>query len=300
MTDDPARGVNGWACYLDQTEIPVLRATVEQLERLREQEDSLNGRVLSDAILHDPLMTVKVLRYLQQHRSRSQTTDITTIGRAIMMLGMTRFFEQFTRQPLIEDRLAGHPEALEGMMEVISRAHHAALYAQDWSALRVDIDSDEVTVAALLHDVAEILLWCFAPGSMLEIRRRMRHDPELRSAAAQRQVLGFEVLELQQALASAWHLPALLQSLMDDRHADAPRPQRVMLAVNLARHSAGGWFDAALPDDYAAIARHLRLPENETWERIRQVTLAAAKDWEWYGVSPAAARLPMLPGPWPE
>jgi len=33
----------------------------------------------------------------------------------------------------------------------------------------------------------------------------------------------------------------------------------VALAVNLARHSANGWSDAALPDDYEEIAKLLHL-----------------------------------------
>jgi len=37
------------------------------------------------------------------------------------------------------------------------------------------------------------------------------------------------------------------------------RAKNVSLAVNLARHSANGWDDAALPDDYEAIAAFLHV-----------------------------------------
>lgn len=285
--------LNAWVSYLDQAPLPVLRRTAADLASLREREDELNGRELAAVILHDPIMTVKVLRYLESHRGRSQVTDITTIDRAIMMIGTTPFFRQFADQPLIEESLAGHPQAMEGMMQVMSRARHAAMYAQDWSALRHDVDSDEVLVAALLHDLAEMLLWCFAPGQMQEIRDRMRHDPTLRSAAAQQEVLGFRVTELQIALASIWHLPKLLLSLMDESHAELPRTQCVALAAALARHSANGWSDAALPDDFAAIGRFLKISPEEAWERVRHTALQTARGWEWYGVAPAAAWLPM-------
>jgi HD-like signal output (HDOD) protein len=286
-------GLNAWISYLDQAQLPVLRRTVTDLASLREREDELNGRELTAVILHDPIMTVKVLRYLESHRGRSQVTDITTIDRAIMMIGTTPFFRQFGEQPLIEESLAGYPQAMEGMMQVMSRARHAALYALDWSVLRHDIDTDEVVIAALLRDLAEMLLWCFAPGQMLEIRDRMRRDPALRSAAAQQEVLSFRVIELQIALASAWHLPKLLLSLMDESHAELPRTKCVALAVALARHSANGWYDAALPDDFAAIRDFLKISPDEVWERIRHTALQAAKGWEWYSVPPAAAWLPL-------
>ena len=41
------------------------------------------------------------------------------------------------------------------------------------------------------------------------------------------------------------------------------RVRNVMLAVDLARHSADGWTDAALPDDYARIADLLRVRPEE-------------------------------------
>lgn len=286
-------GLNAWISYLDQAQLPVLRRTVTGLASLREREDELNGWELTAVILHDPIMTVKVLRYLESHRGRSQVTDITTIDRAIMMIGTTPFFRQFGEQPLIEERMAIHHQAMEGMMQVMSRARHAAMYALDWSVLRHDVDTDEVVIAALLRDLAEMLLWCFAPGQMLEIRDKMRRDPTLRSAAAQQEVLSFRVMELQIALASDWHLPKLLLSLMDESHAELPRTKCVALAVALARHSANGWYDAALPDDFAAIRDFLKISPDEVWERVRHTALQAAKGWEWYGVPPAAAWLPL-------
>ncbi|MDP2154376.1 MAG: HDOD domain-containing protein, partial [Sulfuricella sp.] len=284
---------NAWGVYLDQAQLPVLRRTVTELASLREREDELNGRELTAVILHDPVMTVKVLRYLEAHRGRSQITDITTIDRAIMMIGTTPFFKQFADQPIIEENLADYPQAMEGMMQVMSRARHAAMYALDWSVLRHDIDTDEVVIAALLRDLAEMLLWCFAPGQMLETRDRMRRDPTLRSTAAQQEALSFRIIELQIALASTWHLPKLLLSLMDESRAELPRTQCVALAVALARHSANGWSDAALPDDFAAIRDVLKISPDEAWERVRHTALQAAKGWEWYGIPPAAAWLPM-------
>jgi hypothetical protein len=88
-------------------------------------------------------------------------------------------------------------------------------------------------------------------------------------------------------------LPKLLLSLMDESHAELPRTKCVALAVALARHSANGWYDAALPDDFAAIRDFLKISPDEVWERIRHTALQAAKGWEWYSVPPAAAWLPL-------
>ena len=295
MITQPLKSVSAWVEYFDQADIPVLTRTGQELVRFKQNEDNLNGREISDAVLHDPLMTLKVLRYLNDHHSKRQSMDITTMTRALMMLGTTPFFRHFARLPTVETTLRAYPDALSRLMRNMSLARHTSLYAQDWAALRNDIEVDEITLAALLRNLAEILLCCFAPQLMLEIRAAMRADPSLRSVEAQKRVLGFPGQDLQMALVEHWHLPKLLQLLMDESQAQNPRTKNVALASRLARHSANGWFDAGLPDDYRDIAQLLKLSEEETWQRIQRITLQAAKSWTWYGVAPTAALLPLLP-----
>jgi HD-like signal output (HDOD) protein len=118
---------------------------------------------------------------------------------------------------------------------------------------------EEVRIAALLHDMAEMLMWCFAPQDMLKIRAIQQKDKALRSRAVQEQVLGFALSDLQQALIKEWSLPQLLLTLMDDGNARQTQVRNVVLAVNFARHSANGWNDAALPDDYKELGELLRI-----------------------------------------
>lgn len=272
MLQRPLPSLESWVSYLSQADIPVLKRTIRELARLRENEENVTGRQVASAILHDPLMTLRVLAYIEANRRRSQTTDITTIDRAVMMIGVTPFFAKFENLPQVEDSLRTQPQALIGLLRVIARARQASLFARDWAVLRHDLDIEEIVVASLLHDTAEILLWCFAPTLMLNIRALQAENRGLRSAAAQQAVLGITTTELQLALARAWRLPALLQSLMDDNHAEHPRVRTVIHAVNLARHSANGWGDPAIPDDLVEICRLLGISEEALMERLRRMT----------------------------
>jgi hypothetical protein len=47
---------------------------------------------------------------------------------------------------------------------------------------------------------------------------------------------------------------------MKDASGHQQRERNVSLAINLARHSANGWDDAALPDDYKELAALLHIP----------------------------------------
>ena len=188
-----------WVDMLSEARLPVLARTAAELELLRCNEDSVTPRLLADVVLHDPIMTVQVLQYLQQNRSQHRSADITTIAHALMMLGVAPFFAHFSSHDSIEARLAGDHAARHGVLGVISRARHAAHYAHDWAQLRHDIDPEEIMIAALLHDMAEILVWCYAPPLALEIAERLQRDRALRSVDVQHAVLGFRLIDLQLA-----------------------------------------------------------------------------------------------------
>lgn len=268
MIEQPFADLDAWVAYFREANLPVLRHTVQELERMRANAENVNGRVLSGTILRDPMMTLRVLAYIESKRGARQTTDITTIERAIMMIGIVPFFRDFQHLPLIEDQLRPLPQALLGILKVVHRARRAAQWARDWAIVRHDLDVDEITLAALLHDMAELLVWSFAPKLALKCRdAQIAHRTE-RSAFIQAQIYGIPLYQLKMALAETWHLPQLLTQLMDNQHADNPRVRNVKLAVDLARHAANGWNDAALPDDFKEIRELLRINQQALIRRL--------------------------------
>jgi HD-like signal output (HDOD) protein len=249
----------GWVTYLSSAELPVLKHTARELERMRADEDNLNARSVAHVVTSDPLMTVKLLRYLQEHKRSSQTQELVQVEQAIMMMGFNTFFREIRPEPLVEDVLHDHLPALTNLLRTVRRAQRASRYAFDWALLLHDLRAEEVRIAALLSYIAEMMMWCFSPEAMLKIRAMQDTDKTLRSTTVQQQVLGFQGMELQKALTTEWKLPGLLLTLMDPAHSKNERVCNVMLALNLARHSANGWDDAALPDDYRDIAALLRV-----------------------------------------
>lgn len=268
MIERPFSDLDAWVQFFSQADVPILRHTMTELNGLRENAVRTNARSLATCILHDPLLTLRVLAYIEQRRRKSQNADITTIERALMMIGVEPFFRDFDKLPLLEEQLKPHPKALLGLLKVINRARKASVWARDWAIIRHDLDVDEITVATLLHDAAEILMWCFAPSLALEVKDLQARDRTLRSTTAQSAVYGIRLHDLQLALARAWRLPELLTTLIDRNHAEHPRVRNVTLAIDLARHSANGWDDAALPDDYRAIEELLHVSHETLMHKL--------------------------------
>ena len=268
MQDNKA--LNEWVYKLSQSELPVLRHTARDLALLQQDEQNLTAHSIAQAINHDPLMTVKLLRYLQNNKRKAQTTELVQVEQALLMLGTEPFFNHVAPEPLIEAQLKAHAVALPPLLRLIHRARRASEYAFDWAVYLHDMHFEEIRVAALLHDIAEMLMWCFAPDAMLKIREMQLHDKALRSRDAQQEVLGFTLADLQKELAARWGLPGLLLTLIDDASASSPRVRCVTLAVNLALHSANGWDDAALPDDYKALGELLHIPLEQAMLMVKE------------------------------
>jgi HD-like signal output (HDOD) protein len=280
MLDTPAadtitrapRDVPAWAARFDAATLPVLAATADAIEGWRENEDVVDAHLLAETIAVDPLMTLKLLSHVGRLRRGREGSDAETVTACLVMLGITPFFRAFGPQPTVEDQLAGQPEAMDGFQRVLQRAHRSANFAIGFAVHRLDHDAAVLHEAALLHDFAELLLWVRAPALMLEIARRQEADSTLRSSEVQKDVLNVKLPELQHALMKAWQLPALLVKITDDhQHNDSAQVRNVLLAIRVARHSAQGWDNAALPDDVRDIGSLLQLGIEPTWKLLREI-----------------------------
>ncbi len=260
----PPRDLDGWRACFDARQLPVLASTAQFLEDWRLTEDAADAHGLAETLATDPLMMLKLLAHVAELRRGREGSEPETATEALVMLGITPFFQAFGPQPVAEEWLAHDEAALAGFSRVLRRAHRAANFAIGFAVHRMDHDAAVIHEAALLHDFAELLLWLHAPALALEIQRRQQADPSLRSAVVQRDVLGIELVDLQHALMQAWRLPALLVQITD-AHAPAAAQsgqaqlRNVLLAMRVARHSADGWDNPALPDDVRDVAELLHL-----------------------------------------
>lgn len=275
----PPRDVRGWCACFDPASLPVLAATASEIEVLRAIEDEADAHLLGEALGADPLMLLKVFVHLAELRGAREGGEPETLTSALVMLGIPPFFAAFGRQTTVEERLVERPEALSGFQRVLQRSRRAARFAMGFAVHRMDHDAAVIHDAALLHDFAELLLWLDAPMLALRIAERQGADPTLRSADVQREVLNVELADVQHQLMLAWRLPALLVSITDD-HAlrDTPQLANVRLAIRVARHSASGWTNAALPDDLAAVGALLQLGPVHAERLVRDIDEGAVEN----------------------
>lgn len=266
-TEAATRWVRRWR----DLDIPVLASTAQELEFWREQEDVADARLLAEAFGCDPLMCLKLLAHVARRHAKPDSAGAETLTEALVMLGIGPFFRQFGPQPVLQQQLAHAPTAMAGFLAVLERSHRAARFALGFAVHRMDPQASLIHEAALLHDFAEMLLWCHEPALALQLAERLHAQPGLRSAQAQTELLGLPLAELQHTLMLAWRLPPLLVHISDDAAADEVRVRNVLLAIRLARHTAEGWDNPAVPDDVADIGALLMLNPQHTLNLLHEL-----------------------------
>jgi hypothetical protein len=153
--------------------------------------------------------------------------ETTTALAAIMQLGIDEFKILLLSSAEIE-------EANAGLVEVEARATVASHVAQRWACGRMDLNPEEVAVAALPADAGELLLWVYEPELPLTAREELLSGRASRSSQAQMQACGFDFKQLTMRCAELWKLPVLVVQLL--RGVDSPRANLTRICSNAARH----------------------------------------------------------------
>ena len=184
-----------------------------------------------------------------------------------------------TRSQIASDTssYSSHVNAVTSRLQAGTTPGNPELVAQ-WNDAQAKLDAITLAVGTLNSLASQVTTQASVAGYLVDNVRATysvggaveEDHRQLRSIVAQRQVLGIELHALEQALMRRWHLPELLARITADQQSRDPQVRSVQLAVRLARHSARGWDDTAIPDDVHDIAELLNLGLEPTLKLLRE------------------------------
>ena len=234
-------GVDQWVAFLKDKEIPVLPRTQTLLQVLQEERgENVSANDLTRLVLGDPFLCLKLLRQAEHRRSRMLGHDTTTVLGSVLQTGLDALIDIVTQSPISND-------GLQGLNECEFRTVLAANIARGWANLRADVSTEEVSLAALLSEVGELLLWHFAPELPQKALDELHSGRALRTLQAQQQTVGFSFKQLSLVLAQNWELPPLIMMLI--KGSDNARANITRLAAETARHITAHPENPAIPTD---------------------------------------------------
>ncbi|MBL8481608.1 MAG: HDOD domain-containing protein [Rhodocyclaceae bacterium] len=288
----PQTGLQAWVERIRDTDMPVFGATASAVGALIDSERA-SATSLGRVILQDPGMTTRVLKLANSAYFHNGGANISTISRAIVVLGFDLVRSVALSVALVDSVVSG--ELREKVVREMARSFHAAVHARNAAQRRGDGSPEEVFIAALLGRIGELAFWCFS-GTTGELLERVERESGLTEDEAEMRVLGFRLRQLTALLAKEWKLSPLLQSLAQNDARPGSRELAVVLAHRLARAAEYGWESAAAQAALRDMADYTGQSVASLAEAVAQNAEEAARIAHFYCMDEAVQLIP-VPNP---
>ncbi|BCL75166.1 hypothetical protein JHS3_09020 [Jeongeupia sp. HS-3] len=207
-----ARGGAGAACggTLDKllwrmqrsSDFPALSQAISSLNQIQVGDaEHLQG--LSDVVLRDFALTNKLLRLANSAIYGQYGGTISTVSRAIVILGFNTI-RSLAVTVLLFEHLHDRSQA-QTIREATLRAFFSGLLARALHRRSGVRDAEETLVCGMLHHLGKLLTIYYFPDDNLRIDQRRRDG--LSESNAAKSVMGLDFAELGGGVARQWHFP---------------------------------------------------------------------------------------------
>ncbi len=289
---DP-KSLTGWISRLGESGMPVFAHTAGDISRVSDSKES-SAAELARVVLQDAAMTAKLLRVANSPIFNPVGKTISTVSRAVVVLGFQEVRSICLSIAIVESILKGQQK--QHVIEEMARAFHAAVQARSFARKRKDDSPEEVFIATLLYRLGDMAFWAFAgeAGEVLDQELKQRSGET--TDKVQCDVLGFPLRELTLGLSREWKLGALLEESLQGKSDRNPRAGNVDLGYQLAEAAEKGWKDPGVTRLVERIAENLYLPVDDVRTLVQENAREAAETAAFYGADQASQLIPLAEG----
>ncbi|MDT8310609.1 MAG: HDOD domain-containing protein [Methylophaga sp.] len=284
-----AEGVQRFIRQLSEDKMPVFSNTVTEVTNVVSSQDT-SAVDVARVILRDAALTGRLLKIANSIHYNRQGQVISTVSRAVMVLG----FEQVKAMALtlvLIDSLADGKQR-QKLIEEMAQSFHAAIQAQELAKKMKLPLAEDIFIAALLSRLGNMAFWAFADEQAEQILDLVNHK-SMREEDAEMKVLGFTLQSLTRGLSEAWLLGDMLEKSLNPRNHE-PSAKIIRSANQLAMISQHGWENAQTQQWLVDTAKQLDIEQSALTELVyrnaqqaRQITrLCGIHDAELYIAKP--------------
>jgi len=282
------RALGDWVAHIREQEMPALGATVALIHSVTDDDRASTAR-LAQVILQDAAMTAKVLKLANSALYNPARQTVSTVSRAIVVLGFNVVVEIAIAIRLVDALLAGGVR--KRVIEEMARGFHAAVQARSLAGMRKDGRSEEVFIAALLSRVGDMAFWCFGGAAAQRLDGVLNAGGQTPDEA-QRAVLGFRLRQLSAGLAREWKLGPLLQSVLEGAGPSGPTEQAILFGQRLASEVEHGWDAPAMRKLIDEMSTFVGMPADVLRAALAENGKEAARIVSYFGAHEVARRIP--------
>ena len=283
------KGLDYWRRQLAERQMPVLAQTANTIVKRVSDEDS-SAMGLARLILKDVSMTTRVLRMANSVHFNPGTGKITTVSRAVVLLGFDTVRNICLSISLIDTFLSGPHRDM--VIVEMAQCFHAAQQAKALAELSHQKEAEEIFIAALLYRLGSLAFWCFVDSIDEDVAARMKEsmDQGQDRETMEQDLIGFRLDELTASLNQHWGLSPLLGSVLDSRGPATSRTKTILLGYEIAKALADAPGAPSLDKVLADVERSLNIAPADAKASIQKNAKCAAEAMALLG-APDAARL---------
>jgi putative nucleotidyltransferase with HDIG domain len=195
---------------------PDLAALPDTVQKVNKAIDAPDSSVADVArlISTDAGLTTRFLRTVNSpfYRLPAKVVDME---KAVSILGFRRTRDLVLATTVLE-RFAKNTTHLVRMREFFNHAFLCATYAEEL-ARRLGVKTEGMFVAALIHNIGELVLWMALPEIMRQVAEQQRQQAAP-GYLVEQQILGYDHATVGAALQRRWEFPPLLISVAGYHH----------------------------------------------------------------------------------
>lgn len=196
-------------------DFPAVSSHISEINQKSSIKGMSSANELSNVILEDYALTAKLLRLVNSSFYGQFGGEITTVSRAIIILG----YEQVRAAALsiiLFEHLKNDQQANELKLETYSALMSAIIAREQAKNLRLNNEDEIETafIASMFHELGKLLTIFYFTEEYSEIKNLVENQG-LEEEKAVRSVLGIPYSELGKGIASEWKLPDVISNCMD-------------------------------------------------------------------------------------
>lgn len=287
-------GLDYWLRQLEEQQLPAFASTAKAIVGCARSEDR-SASDLAAMILQDVSMTTRLLRMANSIYFNRSQHRITTVSRAIVILGFNAVRDLCLSISIIDTFLHG-PHRQRVVLEM-ARCFHAAVQARDLAKRMGEREVEEIFIATLLRRIGRLAFWCFASevdrDTVIRLELALNNADRSR-AEVERELLGFRIDELSTGLNKAWNLSPLLTDTLSGRPRLPRRCQLVEQSYRIVDTVEAGFEGSDFHQLVSELHQHFGLSTTVLEQAIGENAVQARDAIETLGL-PEAARL--IPDP---
>lgn len=213
-----------WTQMSERGDFPMLsqslRTTVAAMKN-----DDLDFTALVQVVLSDFALTQKVLRLANSAMYMAFGGNITTVTRALMVLGMDAVGHLVVGLKLVDHFHQSAPHRIDAKLE-LSRTLLSGSVARKLTSHADFGAGEEAVVCTLMRQVGKLLVVCYLEPEWQAICAQIERDG-VDEATASIKVLGVNFEEIGLEAAARWRLPETIRAGMATYAPEASEPQHV-------------------------------------------------------------------------